>query len=414
MAGLELPDPLIEFAAHEGADEHVVPTVELLPVGLDLVPGRVAEHGVEAGVPLVEEHLGKLELPMEEALAVAYPLELRPPGAAPGVAVERRGVGDEPGEFVPLPPDLGHKGAGGAEVEEQAGRRQGLLRPPELGPLKIHLLEALWFDPFPQKVLRPGLVYQVAKPRRLPDGLAHRLLERKEDLAPARLAGRQGAWRVLQPLHPGAEERVTAADVVLEEREGPIAGHGLDPEGHPGELHGGGVHVHPEEAALRDAPLAPGPGLGVGRPGLLVGGLPVGIPPLFGGGDEAGRGLSPVLLHIGPVEGLAEEAHGFHQEVGAAAGRIQHPEPLDLRRPLARHQRPQGMADEVADKSPRGVIGAAALSARPGDEVEVPRLKPPEEPCRSSLLDAFLLFTSAFSTTLLLGGRLFADLALVV
>ncbi len=48
---------------------------ELLIAELHLLPGRVAEHAVEAALPLIE-HLGELELPVERAHLVHHPRQL--------------------------------------------------------------------------------------------------------------------------------------------------------------------------------------------------------------------------------------------------------------------------------------------------------------------------------------------------
>jgi len=56
----------------------------------------------------------------------------------------------------------------------------------------------------------------------------------------------------------GAKERIAAADVVIEEAQRPVAGEGLDPERHLGELDGGRVVVHAVETPLDDTTLGPG------------------------------------------------------------------------------------------------------------------------------------------------------------
>ncbi len=161
---------------------------------------------------------------------------------------------------------------------------------------------------------------------------------------------------------------------MLEEDQRPVAGQRLDPEGHLGELHGGRVEVDPEEAAFGDAALAPGAGLGVGGAGFLVRGAPVRVPSLPGGGAKLRRGLAAVFVHAGPVEGLPQKAHGLDQEVGAAAGGVEHPQAFDLGGGLPLDERPQGVAHQVPHQRPRGVEGAGALAARTWHEVEGVRL----------------------------------------
>ncbi|GIW40962.1 MAG: hypothetical protein KatS3mg076_1539 [Candidatus Binatia bacterium] len=116
---LELPDAPVQFAASESTDKNVVAPVELVAIRFDLVPRRVTEDGVETGVVAVHEDLGKLELPVEEVLALADLLEVGPPRLALGVSLQGRRVVDRACEALPFFPDLRDEGGSGAEVEEQ-------------------------------------------------------------------------------------------------------------------------------------------------------------------------------------------------------------------------------------------------------------------------------------------------------
>ena len=102
--------------------------------------------------------------------------------------------------------------------------------------------------------------------------------------------------------------------------------------------------VFMQYSLLGDPALAPSPGLGIGRTGFLVAGLPVGIPALSGCRAKLRRPLFAVLLHIGTVERLPQKAHCLHEEMGAAASRVQNPEAFDLASALPLHQGPQCMA----------------------------------------------------------------------
>src|SRR5581483_5607369 len=68
VLAVQLADTSIEFPAGVGAYQDIGATVELLAVRLHLLPGRIAEHAVEASR---REHLGKLKLPVKEPRALA-------------------------------------------------------------------------------------------------------------------------------------------------------------------------------------------------------------------------------------------------------------------------------------------------------------------------------------------------------
>ena len=59
-------------------------------------------------------------------------------------------------------------------------------------------------------------------------------------------------WKAAIWLIGEADEGVAALDGVIEEGEGVVLGHGGEPEGELGEVHGHGVAVHAVEAALGD------------------------------------------------------------------------------------------------------------------------------------------------------------------
>ena len=84
-----------------------------------------------------------------------------------------------------------------------------------------------------------------------------------------------------QLLHVGdAEEGVPSADGVVEEGEGPVLGHGDQPQGELGHFHGHGVSVDAVEASLDDAAS----GLDLDHLGVVALGAALGGPGL----DEAG------------------------------------------------------------------------------------------------------------------------------
>src|SRR5438046_2438459 len=99
MLVADLTNTRVERLTRVVANQHVVADVELFAVGLDLVPRRIAQHGVEAaglverGSLLGPPDLGKLQFPMEECLSPGYLLGAMPPRSAPQPGIDLGGLG---------------------------------------------------------------------------------------------------------------------------------------------------------------------------------------------------------------------------------------------------------------------------------------------------------------------------------
>jgi len=151
-----------------------------------------------------------------------------------------------------------------------------------------------------------------------------------------RLVGDTGG----EELGGGAEERVSAADVAVEEGEGPAGVEGLQPQRHLAQLDRHRVHVHPVEAAGDD--VAQGGAKRLGR-GLLLAGPDGGeaLGDAVGGGDEEVAGAAGGIadgeveerpLGIGAGGGLVEQGveGGVEQAEDEACGGVVAPRRLPL------------------------------------------------------------------------------------
>ena len=134
-------------------------------------------------------------------------------------------------------------------------------------------------------------------------------------------------------VHPQADERVAAEQVVIEERQRRADGEAVQPQRHLGQLHGEAVLVHPVDAALEHH--AADDGLvgqlrrvdhPVGRCGALQD-VAADLRHALHEGRFVGR-VQPVrhggrgLDQVG--DGVGEEVHRGDEEVAAAHGRVQH------------------------------------------------------------------------------------------
>ena len=78
-------------------------------------------------------------------------------------------------------------------------------------------------------------------------------------LGPSPPSRRPGEGRVvLEPVEPAADQGVAHFHAMIQELEGQLPVHRLDPEGQPGQLRGQWIDVHAVEAPLHDVPLQAG------------------------------------------------------------------------------------------------------------------------------------------------------------
>ncbi len=222
--------------------------------------------GVEArGLPerpavAVEEDLGELELPVEEAVLSGdairrgHPaLELRRYEGRPA-----RGVVPQRGPHagVHLDPEPGR----GREVRE-AGVAAGEVLP-QAGVELLLLLYVL-------DRVSGALLDQPDAPDRARHAPPEGVVPEHGELVLVglpRLLALAGAGA--EPRDTGSHQRVAAPEVVVQERERPVPGDGREPQGELGEVHRERVQVHPVDAGLHYSPL---PVRELRLPGLLPG-----------------------------------------------------------------------------------------------------------------------------------------------
>jgi len=159
----------------------------------------------------------------------------------------------------------------------------------------------------------------------------------------------------------GTDQRVAAAQVVVEEGEWLSLRYRLQPQRELRQLDGQRVQVHAVDAALDHQPP------GRDHVGLFVRRLRAQVGEVHDGLAHAIRG-GAALDQV-----VREEVRGLDQEVPAAHGRVEHRQLQDLRGPFAPlDQRPQRVLDDVLDDELRRVVRAGGLAlAAVGDQIQV-------------------------------------------
>ncbi len=202
-------------------------------------------------------------------------------------------------------------------------------------------------------------------------------------VAPLALPGQCGI--VAEAVEPAADEGVPGLELVVEELEGEVLVHRLDPEGQAGQLDGQGIDVDAVKATLHDVPLEPRtePGLELlvlGPAGeKLLGEAAFGRLPL-GQSNERRLALlaDPAVLVQAGKEGVGQEAEARHEERAGAHGRIADLEREDLLGALGRPRCGRRILVRLALRSDRRVEGQEAK--RPlhsGDGELGPRVEGP-------------------------------------
>ena len=376
------------------------------------VPGRVADHGVEAALGRVALPLrpdaGEGDLPVQEAL----------------LGGERPRLGEEAGEALSLSPARGrcafvaHDGDGVAE----AAREEGLERRPVLGRPQAEPVEGVdqGENPVERRGHRLDLGEGFGGAVRLGDFRVRERLDGRH--APRRAGGagdrivqqkRRSVFRRLVDAgaHPGAEQAVAAAQMVVEEGERRADGEGMQPERDLGELHRHRVLVHAVDAALEHhAPhdVAVVEAFGSDGPAVRLG---VGADGGAGGLDAVGERRTVVApidrrLRFGhggdgpvgePVHQIDQEMPGAHGRVAdlerqQAFGRVERAQFGEATRRVApvpeflgagaerRHgrggERPQSLVEDQADQIVRRVVAAGVLAREDvGADGDAPALR---------------------------------------
>ena len=248
------------------------------------VPGRVADHGVEAalrfGALPARPDAGEGDLPVQEALLG---------GQRPRLAQQF----DEAPALGAFRQRVRRSGGDGDGVAEAAGE-EGLERRPVLGRARAEPVEGV--DQGENPIERRGPRFDLGEgfggAVRLGDLRVRQRLDGRHAPRGAFGAGDRIVQQQRRPVlrrlvdagaHPGAEQAVAAAQMVIQEGERRADGEGVQPERDLGELHRHRVLVHAEDAALehhaphdvavveafgRDAPAVR---LGVGADGVADG-----------------------------------------------------------------------------------------------------------------------------------------------
>ena len=212
---------------------------------------------------------------------------------------------------------------------------------------------------------------------------------------PLALPGHGGV--VLEAVEPAADEGVAALDLVVEEGEGEVGVHRLDPEGEAGEFDGEGVEVDAVNAALDDEALEAGADAVLGRLSVL-GAMARGgfvdagnvLQELDEPGGDGRIGVAPADRAVGVldepavgeeriVEGGGEVAQAADHKGARATRGVADLEVEDLGRGAGEErgvgpghvaERLEGAADGGLGQGGFGVEGATALArAAEADEV---------------------------------------------
>ena len=346
----------------------------LLLLQLDSVPGRVAEHHVEAATPAggrilrllatprQQEDAGEGDVPVQEVVVPlvgqAHDLVVHERGDMVRVVLDRPedGVGDRiverldhPGARVDLllafaPHERGAPGVGPQQAVAVVGGAH------QLGEGVLFAMDIL--DPLVRQDLQGAhRRRQIAQPLPWRVGLAQRLVALPlpgVDLLPLRAIGLvvtldlgKGRIRnaVVQQPRRGTQQAVAALDVAVQEAQRLARLQRLQPQAHLAQLHRHRVEVHAVDAAPDHVAHCRAGGLGRW---LLVAGAHGGQPP----GDAVGGGQQEVPAPAGRVADL--ERQDRHLGVLAA-------------RRLVKHRVQRGV-QQAADQAGGGVVAAGGLA----------------------------------------------------